>query len=103
MMVRLRLWAKKLSKKRMIVFFFSILFLFYLLPTFVQVRFDNDLRIDEFYLGLPGVISGDEPHYFVTTTSLINDHDYYIDNNYDNTYFYGGCDVSFRYVNNTNP
>ena len=102
-MVRLRLWAKKLSKKRMIVFFFSILFLFYLLPTFVQVRFDNDLRIDEFYLGLPGVISGDEPHYFVTTTSLINDHDYYIDNNYDNAYFYGGCDVSFRYVNNTNP
>ncbi len=102
-MLKITEWGNKISTKKIIITCFSILFLLYFLPTFVQVAFNKDLRIDHFYLGLPGVVSGDEPHYFVTTTSLINDHDYYVDNNYDNTYFHGGCDVSFRYINNTNP
>lgn len=95
-------WKQRTSINKMILLFFSVLFVLYLLPTFIQVAFDKDLRIDHFYLGLPGVVSGDEPHYLVTTTSLINDHDYYIDNNYDNAYFHAGCDVGFRYVNQSN-
>lgn len=90
-------------KKYSVFFCFLVIAFFYLVPTFIQVEFDKDLHITHFYPGLPGVLSGDEPHYFVTTTSLINDHDYYIDNNYDNAYYLGGCDVSFHYINNTNP
>jgi len=90
-------------KKCPVFFCFLFIALFYFLPTLIQVEFDKDLHITRFYLGLPGVLSGDEPHYFVTTTSLINDHDYYIENNYDNAYYFGGCDVSFHYINNTNP
>src|SRR3989344_1191896 len=88
--------------KRPVFYCFLFIFMMYLLPTFVQVEFSNDLRIKGFYLGLPGVLSGDEPHYMVTTTSLVNDGDIYVDNNYDNAYFYGGCDVSYHFVNNTN-
>ncbi len=92
-----------LIKEHPVFFCFFLIALLYFIPTLIQVEFDKDLHITRFYLGLPGVLSGDEPHYFVTTTSLINDHDYYIDNNYDNAYYFGGCDVSFHYINNTNP
>lgn len=103
MALQINQWKEKLSANKLILFFFGIIFLLYLLPTFIQVAFDEDLRIDTFYVGLPGIVSGDEPHYLVTTTSIINDHDYYINNNYDNAYFHGACDVGFRYINSTNP
>ncbi len=86
-----------------VLFCFIFIFILYVIPTFLQVTFDENLQITKFYFGLPGILSGDEPHYFVTTTSLINDHDFYIENNYDNAYFYGACDVGFHFVNNTNP
>lgn len=89
--------------RRPVLYCFIFIFVMYLLPTFVQVEFSKDLRIKNFYFGLPGALSGDEPHYMVTTTSLVNDKEVYLDNNYDNTYFYGGCDVSFHFINNTNP
>lgn len=82
---------------------FAFIALLYILPTFIQVAFDKDLHIERFYLGLPGVLSGDEPHYFVTITSILNDHDIFIENNYDQAYFSGGCDVGFHFINNTHP
>ena len=74
----------------------------YILPSLIQVEFDKDLHIQDVYIGMPGTVSGDEPYYLVTTTSLINDHDYYVENNYDNAYLNGGCDAGFRFINNTN-
>jgi hypothetical protein len=87
--------------KNVVLWGFVLIALLYFLPTLLQVSFDDELRVEGFYLGFPGVLSGDEPHYFVTTTSLINDHDLYIDNNYDNAYLNGTCDVGFRFTNNT--
>jgi 4-amino-4-deoxy-L-arabinose transferase-like glycosyltransferase len=91
------------SMNKIVLWGFICIAVLYFLPTLVQVSFDDELSIEEFYIGFPGVLSGDEPHYFVTTTSIINDHDLYIGNNYDNAYFNGGCDVGYRFANHTDP
>ena len=88
-----------LWKKHVIILIFSMIILLYLLPTFIQVKFDSQAHVNGISFGLPGVLSGDEPHYFVVTTSLINDHDFFIENNYDNAFFLGTCDVGERYRN----
>lgn len=96
-------WINRQSSKKLVFLSFLSIFFLYILPTFIQPEYDNDLHITRFYLGLPGVISGDEPHYLVATTSLVNDHDYYVENNYENAYHNDGCDLGFRYRNTTNP
>src|SRR3989344_3494447 len=95
--------AIKAVKRNPALFCLGLIFLMYFLPTLFQIQIDNQMHIKGFYIGLPGVLSGDEPHYLVTTTSLINDHDFYIDNNYDNAYYLGGCDAGHHYLNNTGP
>lgn len=90
-------------KKHPVFFTFSIIIILYLLPTFIQVQFDTQAHVQAVSFGLPGVLSGDEPHYLVVTSSLINDYDYTIENNYDNAYYAGECDVGFRFINNTSP
>ncbi len=82
------------------VFCFLLLFFLYLIPTFIKVDFDDAFQVSDISFGLPGILSGDEPHYFVATTSLINDHDYFVENNYDNALL-GGCDLGYRLINNT--
>src|SRR3989338_7785334 len=96
-------WINRQSLQRLVFLSFLPIFFLYILPTFIQPEYDTDLHLIRFNLGLPGVISGDEPHYLVATTSLINDHDYYVENNYENAYHSGGCDLGFRYRNTTNP
>ncbi len=97
------LFLKEKIKENPVFFCFFLIAILYLLPTFIQTEFNNELHIKQFYIGLPRILSGDEPHYFVVTTSLINDHDFYIENNYDNAYYHGACDVGFNFINNTNP
>jgi hypothetical protein len=96
-------WAEQQPTRSIVLFCFSALFLLYLLPTFIQPAYNDDLDLTHFYIGFPGVISGDEPHYFIATSSLINDHDYYVENNYNNAYRSGGYDLGFRYKNTSNP
>ncbi len=103
MLKRISAWIFQQKPQRVVLYAFIGLFIFYTIPTIIQPEYDNDLHITRFYLGLPGVLSGDEPHYLVATTSLVNDHDYYVENNYENAYHYGGCDLGFRYRNTTNP
>ena len=74
-------WILKQKPRTIVLYAFIGLLLLYLIPTFIQPAYDSGLHITHFYLGLPGVLSGDEPHYLITTTSLINDGDYYTDNN----------------------
>ncbi len=92
---------KEMMVKRPALVISLFIILFYFLPTLIQVNFNEEMHIEIFYLGLPGMLSGDEPHYFVITTSLINDNDYFVGNNYDNAYLYGTCDVGYRFANNT--
>lgn len=94
--MRLKDIVDKVVEKKL---FILIILLLYLLPLFIQVSFDEEFHLEEVYIGLPGVLSGDEPHYLVVTTSLINDHDIYVENNYDNAYYNAGCDVGYHFRN----
>lgn len=96
-------FIERQSTRKIVFLCFLLLLLFYLLPTFIQPEYDSNLHIKKFYLGFPGVLSGDEPHYFIVTTSIINDKDFYLENNYNLAYHYGGCDLGFRYINTSNP
>lgn len=67
-----------------------IIIILYLLPSFIQAEYDINNNIHGFYFGLPVMQSGDEPHYYITLYSLVNDRDFFLTNNYNNA-VYRGC------------
>lgn len=80
-----------MSKSRT-VFVFCILLL-YLLPTCIQPVYDDKGFITQITIGLPFMQSGDEPHYYITLYSLVNDHDIFLTNNYNNALHQEGIDA----------
>ncbi len=76
------------------VFFFIVLF--YLFAAFVQFSFTQTNEIDGMYFGLPIMQTGDEPHYYATLYSLVNDHDFYMTNNYNNALLENGGDLGTK-------
>ena len=89
-----------MDNKRLTYILIALIFLAYLLPTFIQTSFTDDLGIEKVFVGLPGVLSGDEPHYMTLTNSFVFDSDFFIDNNHDNAYKEGKCDAGFRFKSN---
>jgi|GEM_PF-2756786 len=75
------------------IIFFSIIFLLYLLPSFVQANYSENNTIRSIYLGLPITQTGDEPHYYITLYSLVNDGDIFLTNNYNNALYKNGVDL----------
>lgn len=76
------------------------LILLYLLPAFVQPDFTKDGRIQNIGVGLPRVLSGDEPAYVLATYSLVKDLDVDLGNNYEQA-IKGGFEsgYNFKYKN----
>ena len=77
-----------------------IIVLLYILPTFIRFDFNDDLTVKSVGFGLPRVISGDEPHYFIALNSIIDDHDFLIKNNHANAYLNKTCDAGFIFKGN---
>lgn len=73
-----------------------IIILLYLLPTFVQYKYSDENRIIGQYLGLPIIQTGDEPHYYITLYSLVNDKDMFLTNNYNNALYNNGPDLGTK-------
>ncbi len=57
---------------------FAIIFLS---PLFIHLN--PPLKLANFYIELPKVYSGDEPHYLIIVNSLVEDHDFDLWNNYE--------------------
>lgn len=73
--------------------FFLVIFLLYLLPSFVQADYSENNNIKSIYLGFPITQTGDEPHYYITLYSLVNDLDIFLTNNYNNALYKNGPDL----------
>lgn len=76
--------------------FFALIFLLYLVPSFIQFEYTAQKNIAGIHIGLPFTQSGDEPHYYITLYSLVNDHDFFLTNNYDNAFFRNGSDLGLK-------
>ncbi len=71
-----------------------LLFLAFAAPLLVQYSFDAGYKIKSVGIGLPRVYTGDEPYYFLTLYSIVNDKDIDLKNNYSQARL-GGCDAGF--------
>ena len=71
-------------------YLFILISFLYIIPTFIQLSYSDDQRIKGIYFGLPMMQTGDEPHYYITLYSLVNDGDFFLTNNY-NCAFYKNC------------
>lgn len=83
---------KQFTKKNV----FYLILLLYTVPFFIQPTYDQENSIKGMHLGLPGTHSGDEPHYYITLYSLVNDHDIYLANNYDHALYQNGSDLGAK-------
>lgn len=72
---------------------FIIIILAYLLPTFIQPIYSENNKVIGTRIGFPGMQSGDEPHYYITLYSIINDGDIFLTNNYNNALYKQGHDL----------
>src|SRR3989339_1499810 len=71
----------------------------YVTPMFVQYSMDEtNTHITGVYLGLPQVLSGDEPHYLIMTHSIAKDHDVWLKNDHDGVYLNGTCAAGQRFA-----
>lgn len=75
---------------------FVIILALYILPTFIQVSYSQNNTIQGIYPGLPFTQTGDEPHYYITLYSLVNDYDIFLTNNYNNALYRNGSDLGFK-------
>jgi len=73
-----------------------IIILLYIIPTFIQANYSETNTIEGVYVGLPIMQSGDEPHYYLTLYSLVNDGDVFLTNNYDNAIYNDGPDAGSK-------
>lgn len=73
--------------------FVYVLLLLYIIPFFIQAKYSDEGRITGLFLGLPTTQTGDEPHYYITLYSLVNDGDIFLTNNYNNAFFRNGSDL----------
>lgn len=71
--------------------------LVFLLPLFIQYDFDENWKLSGVNLGIPRVLSGDEPHYFIVLYSLVNDKDIFLENNYEQARLKKSCDLGELY------
>lgn len=71
---------------------FGIIFLLYILATFVQFNYSLENTVEGIYFGLPIMQTGDEPHYYITLYSMVNDKDIFLTNNYNNAIYNNGSD-----------
>lgn len=76
--------------------FFVCIFLLYLLPALIQYHFSEKNEVQGLYFGLPIMQSGDEPHYYIVLYSLVNDHDIFLTNNYNNALLGMGSDAGTK-------
>ncbi len=83
-------------------FFCLSIILLYLIPVFIQAEYSEEGRIKDFFLGLPTTQTGDEPHYYITLYSLVNDGDVFLTNNYNNAFFRNGSDLGKKKLNYEN-
>ena len=86
-------------EKKQKIFLALLVFFLYLIPTFIQYSFDENFRISGVFLGLPRVLSGDEPHYLATIYSIAEDLDLDLENNYTDTYYNNQTDAGAIYSN----
>lgn len=75
--------------------FFTIMLL-YITPIFLQYQYTEDNTIQGIFLGLPIMQTGDEPHYYITLYSLVNDRDIFLTNNYNNALYNEGNDLGTK-------
>jgi len=68
----------------------------YFFSSFLQYSFNSELKITGFYIGLPHIYSGDEPHFLVTVHSILFDGDLELCNNFRDA-FAGGCQAGIMY------
>ncbi len=87
-----------LEKKRI----FLLIFLLYFIPTGIQFAFTEQNTIAGIYLGLPIMQTGDEPHYYITLYSLVNDGDIFLTNNYNAALYRNGSDLGSKNWNSSN-
>lgn len=67
--------------------FISLIIFLYIIPTFIQFEYSEKDTINSLYFGLPIAQTGDEPHYYITLYSIINDKDIFLTNNYNNALY----------------
>lgn len=71
----------------------AVVLILYLVPTLIQFEYNEQGTINKIYIGLPHTQTGDEPHYYITLYSLVNDHDIFLTNNYNNAFYRNGSDL----------
>jgi len=65
-------------------------------PLFVHI--DPPIKAGNIHFGLPLVYSGDEPHYMLILSSIIEDHDLVVGNNYDEVRFNRTYSMGARFL-----
>lgn len=81
------------SKKTAVFLILSL----YLLPSFIQANYDEKNNIKGIYAGFPIMQTGDEPHYYATLYSIVNDGDVFLTNNYNNALYRNGSDLGTKH------